>query len=55
MTQLLGMNKMEIILTVRVLTRTPSLDSETLGAVAHSKEPTDRCQGPHQLRDCKVP
>ena len=56
--QLLSMNKMEItdlIPTTNVLTRTQSLDSWMVGAVAHSEEPTDRCQGPHWLWDHRVP
>ena len=32
-----------------------NLDSRVVGAVTRSKEPTNRCQGPHRLRDCKVP
>lgn len=69
--QLPGINTMEIadlIPTARVLTRTRGRNSGTVGAVACSKEPTDkhamgssstircyRCQGPHRLRECKVP
>ena len=55
--QLPGMNKMEItdlVPTAKVLTRTQSLDSRKVGAVAHSEEPTNRCQEPHWLRDHKV-
>ena len=51
------MNKMEImdlIPTERVSTRTWSLDSRTVRAVAHGKKSTDRCQEPHWLRDYKV-